>query len=254
MNKYDFEVVEKRLKTEEGLIAPNKAIIRTDTNKILSVMGEDYTLIKHKEVIDNFETALGDRLEKSGITLCKQGAVLFAKYTFKNERAIEVKVGDVVNFGVELFNSYDGSLPVGFVFTALQLVCSNGMIVPKTISRLAVKHIGKANIPNIREGFIKRLPMFEKTAERWKEWTTITPDMGVVNDFIKSTFGKRLREVISAKYSSSRDKSLWGLFSALTYYNTHEKKVHKGNEANKRLGQWNFEQRVLDRFYKYNWN
>lgn len=252
-NRYDFEVVEKRLKTEDGVIVPSKAIVRADTNEVLSVMSNEYKVIRHSEVLNQFEKSLGDELSNRKVTLCKNGAILFARYETPKIESIEVKKDDIVKFGVEAFNSYDGSLPVGFVFTALRLVCTNGMTIPKSIARISVRHIGNPDITNIREDFAKRLPLYLKTANKWREWADITPEEVVVDKFFKEMFGKRHQKAFAELYKQSEDKTLWGLYNMFTRYSTHDIKVRKNNEQNKRLAQWNFEQKVINRMYNYNW-
>ena len=252
--KYDFAVAEKELKTAEGVIIPNhKAIVREDTGNILSVMGKDYALVRHSDVIDQFEKALPSEIQNRQVTLCKGGAVLFAKYQTPKIENVEVQKGDIVKFGVEVFNSYDGSLPVGFVFTALRLVCTNGMVIPKSIARISVKHRGNPELRNIKESFMKRLPLYLKMAQNWKNWTQVMPEPVNVSNFFGEAFGKRYEKTFTDLYNSNQDKTLWGIYNILTAYCTHDIKVRKNNTENKRLAQWNFEQKVINRFYNYTW-
>lgn len=250
---YNFNVVEKNLKTEDGLRVPNKAIIREDTNRVLSVMSHEYKLIKHEEVIRDFEKALAGEISDRKITLCRDGAVFFARYLTPRVKSIEIKKGDIVRFGVEVFNSYDGSLPVGFVFTAIRLVCKNGMTIPKSIARISVRHIGNPDLTNIRDGFQKRLPLYLKSSDRWSEWSNITPTEELVDTFLKYNFGKRHQKMFGDLYKQSQDKTVWGLYNVFTRYSTHDIKVRKDNLQNKRLAQWSFDQKIIDRFYNYNW-
>lgn len=254
MEKYDFPVEQREIRTIDGLDIPiKKAIVRTDTNKVLSVMGDDYTLVKHSDVLENIERTIPTELTNRKITLCRNGAILFAKYETPKIEAVEVKKGDIVKFGVEVFNSYDGSLPVGFMFTALRLVCTNGMTIPKSIARLSVRHIGGVNLGNVQEEFTKRLPLYINTSKRWREWSNITPGQEQVDTFLKGALGERLRKQFSKSYQGAEDKTVWGLYNLLTSYNTHNIKIRKSNTENKRLTQFNFEQRVLNGFYNYKW-
>jgi len=253
MDNYNFPVEERKIKTIDGLDVPRKAIVRTDTNKVLSVMGEEYALVKHSDVLDNIEKTIPTELINRKITLCKDGAILFARYETPKIETVEVKKGDIVKFGVEVFNSYDGSLPVGFVFIALRLVCTNGMTIPKSIARLSVRHTGGVKLNNVQEEFTRRLPLYFNTANRWREWADVTPSQEKTDAFLKSVMGERLRKQFGEEYQSAKDKTVWGLYNLLTYYNTHNINVRKNNTENKRLAQFNFEQRVLGNFYNYKW-
>lgn len=250
---YNFEVEEKKLTTTDGIEVPNKAIVRADTGKVLSVMGEDYALVKHKDVIDQFENSIGEELSDRKITLCRNGAILFAHYRTPKVQNVEVKKGDIVQFGIEIFNSYDGSLPVGFIFTALRLACLNGMTIPKSIARISVRHRGNPELTNIKDTFIKRIPLYLNVTKRWQEWTEIIPSENRVKDFLSDTFGKRHNQMFKELYSGIEDKSLWGLYNMFTHYNTHSIKIRKNNIQNKRLAQFNFEHKTLERFYNYDW-
>lgn len=252
--KYDFPVIEKELKTEDGTLVPNyKAIIREDNGNVLSIMGKDYSVVRHSDVIDQFEKALPSEIENRKVTICKGGAVLFASYQTPKIDDVEVKKGDIVKFGVEIFNSYDGSLPIGFVFTALRLVCTNGMVIPKSIARISVRHRGNPELTNIKENFKNRLPLYLNMAKNWREWTQVTPERVKVDGFFENTFGKRQEKTFTDLYERSEDKTLWGIYNVLTAYSTHDIKIRKTNTENKKLAQWNFEQKVISRFYNYAW-
>ena len=254
LNVVDFPVVERKLQTLEGLSVPNKAIVRTDTNDVLGVMGEDYKIVHHKEVIEKVEKDIPTELTERKITLCKNGAVMFAKYLTPRIRAIEVRKGDIVKFGIEVFNSYDGTFPVGFMFVAMRVICTNGMTIPKSVARISVKHTANVRLDNVGNEFNKRIPLYMKTADRWREWSETTPKPERVDSFLKKTLGDRLKKFFEEEYQVASDKTLWGLYNIFTYYNTHNIKTKKNNEQNKRIAQFGFEKRLLNEFYNFNWS
>jgi len=254
MQDVNFEVVEKKLKTVDGIDVPHKAIVRADNNMVLGVMGEDYKLVKHSDVLDQIESKIPTTLQNRRINICKSGAIMFAKYETPRIQNVEVKKGDIVKFGIEIFNSYDGSLPVGFMFTALRLVCTNGMTIPKSIARICVRHTAGLELDNIKEAFANRLPLYMGTANKWREWTNITPKADRVQSFFKDRLGKRLSKQFEENYKKAEDKSLWGLYNLFTYHCTHDIKVRAKQEQNKRLAQFNFEKNVINDFYSYKWN
>jgi len=253
MEVYEFPVTEQELKTTDGLSVPNKAIVRTDTNRVLGVLGKDYRLVRHKDVLNDMEKAIPTEMTNRKITLCKSGAVMFAKYETPLIKAVEVRKGDIVKFGIEVFNSYDGTLPIGFMFVAMRLVCTNGMTIPKSIARICVRHIGNIDLINAKREFNNRLPLYMKTSDRWQEWAETTPSDSNVDDFFNQTMGKRTKDIFETEYKATSDKSLWGLFNVLTYHNTHNIRMKKNNTENKRLSQVNFERSVLDKFYDFDW-
>lgn len=254
IDRINFPVEKVQLQTTNGIVIPGKvAIQRTDTGDILGISSKGYSLVKHEDVIGSVNEALKDEMELDNITVCRKGAIMFAQYKFKNIIKPEtVKKGDIVDFGLEVFNSYDGTMEVGFALTALRLVCTNGMIIPKSIARLAVKHTRRADITGIRDKVLERLPRFREATSVWRRWssTGITNDIAV--KFISDLFGKRNSKVIEEIYKVEREKdqTVWGLFNALTKYNTHHIKMRKNTQENKRIRQWAFENTIVNRFYK----
>ena len=250
--RIDFPVDEINIKTANEIkIATKKAIVRTDNNVILGVVGNSYKLIPHQQVIDHIEKALPDELMEKHITLCRSGAVMFAKYETRRIKQAEIKKGDIVRFGLEVFNSYDGSMPVGFRFVAMRLACLNGITIPQSIARLSVKHVGSANFSSIQRDFNKRLPLLMRTADKWQSWSRINPTEKKINNFLKKNTGARLRKIFSEDYQASRDKTVWELFNIITQYATHRIRVK--NPENTRLAQLNFDRTITDNFYHYNW-
>jgi hypothetical protein len=162
----------------------------------------------------------------------------------------EVKKGDIVSFGLEIFNSYDGSLPVGFLMTALRLICTNGMTIPKSLVRLAIRHTVNAKINEIKDLVLSKILKFKESLHLWRNWTEQKISEGDSIKFIQDTFGKRQSKIIEEVYRTKKeDDTVWGLYNSLTYYQSHLIKTRKGNEENIRLNQWAFDEKVMDRFY-----
>ena len=58
MNPF-YKVREEEIKTAEGgILVPRKAIVNEETNKVVSVVGENYHLVTNQELINNFEDYL----------------------------------------------------------------------------------------------------------------------------------------------------------------------------------------------------
>jgi len=250
----NFPVEEKALRTSDGInVTEAKAIVRTDTNGVLGIVGKDYKLIKHADVLHTLESHIPTELNLSRVELCKNGAILFAHYDTPKLKPIEVKVGDIVSFGVEIFNSYNGMLKVGFMIVANRLKCTNGMIVPESLAVISQKHTGELDAEDIEEKFSQRVPLFLRAANKWSEWSEFTPDAAAIADFFKKHLGKRLMAELTDRFKAEEDQSLWGLFNLLTYYRTHQIKLRETNKENKRLAQMHFDENVIAPFYDFSW-
>ena len=116
-----------------------------------------------------------------------------------------------------------------------------------------MKHSSKLNIDTIKDAFLKRMPLFMQTAQKWREWTKITPSENKVKDFLEKSVGERLQKSLMFDYQASPDKSVWGLYNVLAHYSTHAIKVQKNNEENKRMTQFSFEKKTFASFYFVDW-
>src|SRR3989338_11268155 len=95
-------------------IPDRMAVVRTDTNKALGIVGKDYKVVPHSRVIETFDRV--DILSRKKVDVCKDGAVLVAQYELKEGGSIlysDVKVGDTVSFGLRVFNSMNYESGVG---------------------------------------------------------------------------------------------------------------------------------------------
>jgi len=138
MNPF-FEVREEEIKTAEaGLLVPRKAIINAETDKVISVVGENYKVIKNQDLVKNFEDYLeGTDVPFTRMTannLGKRGQRFTAKYKFPEieanfgmHKTAFGEVPDNVQLLMQLHNSYDGSAKWGFEIGGYRLVCLNGM-------------------------------------------------------------------------------------------------------------------------------
>ena len=253
LSRIDFEVQEKRLQTAEGVLAPAKGILRVDNQDVLGVVGLDYKLVPHKDVLEGIEKNIPTQLQNRRITVCRGGAIMFSQYDTPQIADECIQDGDIVQFGLEAFNSYDGSLQVGFMLRARRLKNNANLFIPKSIASIAMKHSSKLNIGTIKDAFLKRMPLFMQTASKWKEWTKIIPSEQKIKDFLEKTVGERLVKSLMLDYLASPDKSVWGLYNVLAQYSTHAIKVHKNNEENKRVTQFLFEKKAFTSFYFVDW-
>lgn len=250
-----FKVREEKLRTESGnVIEGRKAIVREDTGDVLGLVSDKYKLVRHEEVLRSiYQVVPGLNLKESSRSLCKNGAVMFTKFFMEGNGRKEMKVGDIVKFGIEVFNSYNGSLPVGVVLIAERLKCSNGMVVPETITRFAVKHYGGLDLGEVRRKSVDVLANVDSVFNRWKQWNETDVDEQSVKTLFSKLFGNRLREKLFVEYLREREgETKWDVYQYLMRYSTHDVKVRKGNEQNRRLLQWGLENGVAEKISRWN--
>lgn len=138
----DFPVDQVDLYTDDKIKAPAKAIIRTDTDEVLSVMSKNYKLVSHKEV---FNDAV-DYLDNSGFDyqiqkdeIIKKGSRMIVEFSIP-ELIHKYEDSDTLDFRLYFKNSYDGSWSFDFSCGFYRLICSNGLIIGDVLQKFAKKH------------------------------------------------------------------------------------------------------------------
>lgn len=265
--KYDFPVEMQPIKTTSGIDIPNKrAVVRTDTKKALGVVGTDYHILHNKEVLKQIEDSLPVALATRSINICKGGVYMFARYMSPKIQSVQVAKGDIVQFGVEIFNSYNGKTALGMRMLAFRLVCTNGMTTPRSISTIQVRHTANVSFIDARKEFEKKVELFYKYADTWKKWPTMKPTDAQIKKFLDERISqKTAKEIILNKYSIDKDDSLWGFYNAVTWYGTHVLKPtlakHLDDKTKSMSGvhgdaarlQFKYARQVVEPFYEYQW-
>lgn len=262
---YDFPVTLQPVIVKGKEVPYHKAVMRSDTYRVLGIVSDRYKLIPNKEVINSIESSLPVTVSSRKISICDGGALMFVNYESPKIESVEVRKGDVVKFGIQLFNSYNGRIAVGMRLLAYRLVCENGMTVPRSVSTLNVRHLPGANIIEAREAFTKKIEQFVKYSDTWRKWSNKKPSAIRMNEFTKKYFGKKSQEIVTAKFKSQNDNTVWGFFNAVTWFGTHVLRTQSVIEGSlpedtaqklKDLShkQFGYDRTVVESFYKYNWN
>jgi hypothetical protein len=122
--------------------------VRTDTGEALSVVSDRYSIIRHDTVLkaaDAFVSHFGAPEVRHHLT--GNGANLVAEYSFKDQQA-DAGVNDTVGLVVYIRNAYRPGVSAQVRVGALVLACKNGMVIPRTVFNLSVRHTG--NVQDVR--------------------------------------------------------------------------------------------------------
>lgn len=262
---YDFPVAIQPIYTQKQTQCPNhRAVVRTDTGRVLGVVGSKYNLVKNTDLLNQLEESLPVAVGNRQINLADNGAIMFVNYTSPKIDNVEVRKGDIVRFGIQVFNSYNGKLAVGMRLQAYRLACENGMTVPRSVSTLHIRHVHgvTSHITGARETFNKRVEEFVKYKNVWKKWGTIKAEPVLVEKFSKQYLGAKSREVVRNKYEADQDDTVWGFFNAVTWFGTHVLRTKTYSEAvpveerleNLTFKQFAYDRTVTERFYRFKWS
>ena len=232
MEDYNFPVeLQPIYLANSELITNKKAVVRTDTNTPLGIVGADYGLIKHSTVVDAFRIAKDLYGAKEEIILAKNGALLFYKMTFPKIQS-EVAKGDIVQMQMIAKNSYNGSNALQVIFGALRLVCLNGMVLGKQFLSFNYRHtaqMGGLNGELIIDKFKKS---YNSYMQIFGEKMPMITEMSKLPMFLQEdSFNQKRVDIpkyllaeAKTSFESGEDKTVWGYYNALTFAITHKSK------------------------------
>lgn len=128
--KLDWRANDKALFTAEGLAVPShKAIVRSDTNAVLGVVGSGFEVLQNAEAFAFCDSLVADkRVEYVSAGQFSDGKRIFIQCRLLNKdggSSAEVAKNDVVESLFLLANGHDGSLAVRPLLTPTRVICQN---------------------------------------------------------------------------------------------------------------------------------
>jgi len=250
--KYDFQIGMEDLRMENGnVVSGKKAIVRQDTHRCLGIVSNRYKPTLHADVINLFDGIKSINRER--VITAKGGAIMFADYGFTSKvkhNSAEVKKGDLVDFKLRAFNSYDKSMELGFEIRAMRLVCTNGLVIPKAVSRIGQRHIGDYDIKQVSENIFGKLEDLSSVVDRWRIWNTIRNTKETTFGFLQhaSVRDRMKKEILD---DCLRAKNIWDLYNVFTHFTSHKLRFKKDSDIEFRRHLR--EQQLLKKFYTYKW-
>ena len=235
-----FEVMEKPLKVDGyGEIPKFKALFRGDTNQLLHVHNESYTVLSNETVIN----AQYDAIKKANIsgdfdfnvTSLDDGRKLKVEVLF-NDIVTEPEVGDYVKFRATAFNSYDGSWAYQNQTDGLRLWCTNGCTSADTIARIWARHTTNLNISSTVNQIERGLHIFQNQKELWDNYRSTKINVEQAHQFFKTdvvpvkskaeelAFNKKQVNILIEQLSqemSGLGRNKWALYNCLTHWASH---------------------------------
>lgn len=253
--EYTDRIALKEIQTEDGIAIPNRrAVVNVDrNNRVLGVVSPRYKIIHNTKLLESVNPVLNElglQVDNPNIRTVKGGAVTFFKFLTEKITG-EIQKGDIVRFGIEFFNSYDGSMPVGFHIIAERLVCINGLVVPRSITEIHMRHTESANTNEIRNRVKEYFPKTQSALNLWKQWVDIKPPENRIQNFLEKSVNKKLQKDFLNRYRSlpNGKKNLWEFYNILTFYIQHQLKTRK--EETKVYRQFSTNEFLTNRLARY---
>lgn len=252
----DWEVAKRAIVTadESHLDVPDHfAIVRYDTQKVLGVVGKQYTIVQNRDAFSFFDFALGERaatIESVGVI--GDGARVFA--VAKLPDTVEIVPGDPVEHFILLVTSHDGSSSLQAVFTPTRLLCQNMLAATLKVAKQCVrlkhtKHVNES-IKVAHTVLHQEKFYWQKIQGAFRYMATKDADEARLKEVLEEMFPARIdsetqQEYVASQTQEARDRVTalfdgealgadkaghtdWGIYNAITYYIDHERNNRVG--------------------------
>jgi len=230
LEDFNFPVVERQVYADDGISAtidkgnrdtflPSdyKAIVREDTNELISIVKQSYQVVPNDTLINQLLNELN---------LAKTSFEIDPTHSFceNNRMRLQVTFPEIlINDGesdialsLYLHNSYDLSEGVRIFFGAIRGICSNGMVFGKVLCQFYKKHTKGFQIGDIQNELSMMYDQLPRIENRIKNLDSL-PVTDVMKENIENELGKRIAE----KVLDEDHQSQWALYNAITHFISH---------------------------------
>jgi len=220
---------------ESRQLIPRKAIFNTETDEVVGIVSEKYSIIDNKALCASFEEYLKEsdvKFQRLDAWINKTGSRFWAKYRFP-EISVELDGGvdggkDKIDLMLILQNSYNGSAEWGFDFGGYRLVCLNGLRVFDAMYKFRGRHIGIDQQDVEDQIFldfetVKQIFM-DNLAKTWKEMIKTDFNRARALTFLRTVeLGKLYRNKLYRLYFQKKNemKTMWDFYQMVTWFTTH---------------------------------
>lgn len=227
------------LHTETGLklIRKKKVVLRNNNNKneleVVAIVGRSFALIPNELVEDMTEKAI----TAYGLTMLTKKKDRYEntiRIDLLTDRSEAVRIGDIVQFGVSVRNSIDGSSSLAVDLFSYRLRCKNGATARDPSISFTARHIGDPRelvkefhkaLATVMEHFDTLLNLYRRMTEirLTKEGAERLIRLGFPEKYYKYTpIMVRNNGSIELRYEG---ETLWDTFNAITNVVTHESRA-----------------------------
>lgn len=241
----NWRVSKQQLQTVSGILIPDKvAIVREDTQTVLSTMGSGYEPYQNDELLE----LLFQISKSTGLTIHKGGEFGGGEKVYIQLKSNDLRLGnDLIKGFITGANSFDGKTSLCFGNSNITISCMNTFFAASRQLDSQLKHtVGmRPRIDTILYGIDGLLAEEKQTFEIIKRLNETPIKAETFGNVIRTIFELTpadTSETISTRKRNQMDlfktdwaneitgkgQTLWGAFSAATRFTTHH--VNK-NEA-----------------------
>lgn len=217
------------------------ALCDANNGEFFQFVSEKYSLITNEEIVQLVHDAIEPLKTKFGEPQYKflfPGNDSKSKFILKVDWPSlkkDVRIGDPVSPRITIKNSYDKTWKHSYDFGILELVCANGLAIPKSKEYKAKRHMGDVFNLNIAEDFNFFLEKFDDTLNLISQWDKVALDTEKYDNlWVQLPFSEKEKEtieelpIIGYNYTLEQRKkekvTLWDVSKATTQFISHEMK------------------------------
>ena len=225
LNQFMFPVTVRPVTVPDGVtgsvyqIPSNyKAIIREDTNEVISIVKNSYKIVRNEDLINNLLEELSTldtpyRIDRSH------------SFVDNNRMRLQITFPDLtmwdenseIALSLYLHNSYDMSEGIRFMFGAIRSICKNGMVFGKILSKYYRKHTKGFKIGNLKDSLSATYEQIPAIQNRIKQLES-SPVTTEIMDRVENRVGKKLSKIVFEQDPQSQ----WEMHNGLTHYISHD--------------------------------
>lgn len=226
-------------------VSSHKALIRSTDNRVLGIVGKNYTPLQNIEAFKFFDQVLADgdaALEAAGSLRNGQRVWVLAKI---NNSTADVVNNDPTCAYLCLYNSHDGTLAVGIMFTPIRIVCANTLQAAlnyadsKKVARISIRHTAgmKDALEITKQAINLSRQTFDYTVEQYRTIAKKQLPINGIREYVREIFTLDKEDKdprCLSKVEENHVKGIgsdipgvqgtyWGAFNAFTEWLDHQR-------------------------------
>jgi phage/plasmid-like protein (TIGR03299 family) len=228
---WEVKVVETSAKVDDkASVPPTKSTVRSDTGKVLGVVGPSYQVIQNIELGRFADALMG---AEAAVTMETCGSLMGGRKVFllvRVPRAVRVgrRGGDITLPYLLLVNAHDGSMAMTVRWTMIRVVCNNTFTLAISGkfgfgSVFSIRHTGDTAWRCCLDRARHVLKIAESGLARYEQWAhelaATRHEPPVIRDYFKSVFraqfGKKPGNAEEADAWKQRRREVIGAWTAL---------------------------------------
>jgi hypothetical protein len=203
---------------------------------LVSIVSKNFAVIPNQLILNMVADVSKDlNLSTLNVKYTKNGYAM--RIDLLSERKEAVEVDDIVQFGVSIRNSIDGSTALGVDGFTYRLACRNGATARLQNVTFNAKHVGDVNrlLDAFREALRTALEYCHQLAELYRKATRIKVTKDIAEKLVELNLPMMYYKYTPIRLNVDgkdvevdviREDTLWNTFNSMTYVITHKSRAN----------------------------